>query len=263
MRVRGPVNISRTRRLGEAAVAALEQGDIDALFRTNRAEFGGATMMADADDDDDEDDDDDADSGGGDDTGSDKDSNKDDESDDDDREEQLSRLRKRMKAADKRASDLEKQVKELLAGKGKDDDKDREPDAVAQQKITELESQVETLTSERDRLRLEKAFLSSNDHEWHDPDTALDLAHTKGFLEDVLEEDGEVSKRELRKALTRLAKEHKYLVREAEKKGKKKKDDDEPPPPASGAPSSGRSKNGDDAKARTQQLKKRFPVLNR
>lgn len=267
MRVRGPVNIRKTRRLSEAAVAALEKGNIDDLLRINRAEFGGATMMADADDDDDDadDDDDDSDSGTDDDDagskkkGSDKD---DDSDDDDDLREENARLRKRMKAADKRSSDLEKRLEKIESGKG-DDDK-AEPDAIAQAKITELEKDNADLQSEVGTLRLEKAFLTSNKHKWHDPDVALSLANSQGFLDDVVDEDGEVSRKELRKALDRLAREHRYLVNTEGDKKKKKQDDkaDDEPPAPSGQSSSRRSKNGDDAKARKQELRQRFPVLN-
>lgn len=263
MRVRGPVNI-KTRQHREAAMSALEQGDLDALFRINRAEFGGATMMADSDDEDEEDEDGDDGDSGADDTdsgGGAKDSDKDEESDADDLREENAKLRKRLKANDKRASDLEKRLAELEK-KPKDGEKDSEPDAVAQQRIADLETQLESLTGERNRLRLEKAFLTSNKHTWHDADTALDLANSKGYLEEVVDEDGDVDKRELRKALDRLAKEHKYLVAVEPKKKQKDKDNDEEHPPPSGQASSRRSKNAEDEKARKQELKKRFPVLN-
>lgn len=267
MRVRGPVAPRRTRWLSEAAIAALDSGDVDTLLRINSAEFGGATMMADADDEDDDDDDeeDGSDSGADDDNADkSKDKKSDDDADEDDLREENVKLRRRLKANDKRTSTLEKRLQELESGKGSDDDK-KDVDGVAAAKITELEGTVADLQSEVGTLRLEKAFLSSNKHEWHDPDVALALANSQGFLEDVVDDDGDVSKVALRKALDRLAREHKYLVKTEDKKSKKKgKDDDKEEPAApSGQPSSGRSKNGDDAKARKAELQKRFPVLTR
>jgi hypothetical protein len=107
-------------------------------------------------------------------------------------------------------------------------------------------------------LRLQVAFLSANQHEWHDGEVALSLAQSKGYLEDVVdEESGEVDKKALKKALDRLATEHKYLVASGGKK-----DDDEPDEP-SGSPAGGRKGNNKDKDARRQQLANRIPSINR
>lgn len=165
--------------------------------------------------------------------------------------EEYDRVKARMRAADKRASDLEEAQKKEADAKKDDLTK-------AQDRVTELESSVEELSGTVRSLRLENAFLTSNKHKWHDPETALDLAQRKGFIDDdIIDDDGKVDKPVLTKALDRLAKEHAYLV-----KSKDKKTDDEPGEP-SGAPAGGRSDNSKDAAAKKTKLQGRFPVLNR
>lgn len=242
--------LASPRRLSEDAIAALESGNVDELLRLSRAEFGGFTMMADGDDDDDDDDD-----ARGANDADDNDDDKDDESSDDDGDsdsaEEKERLRKRMKAADKRAAAAEKELQKIR-------DKDKSELERAQTEVEELQTTVTTLQGEVSTLRLQNAFLTANKHSWHDPDVALSLANSKKYLEDVTDEDGEVDKKALAKALDRLAKEHSYLVKS---KSDDKSDNDDLPP--SGEPAGGRSDNSKDEKAKKEQLRKRFPVLNR
>lgn len=244
MRIRGPVN---KRLVSGDRMAALARGDIDELMRINRAEFGGAVMMADSDDDDDDDDqDDDADA----DDGADDDDNP-DKGGDDDSAVELERMRKRMKAADRARAEAEKKAKRL-------EDEKKDDLTKATDEVTELKGQIGTLQTEVSGLRLQNAFLTSNTQTWHDPDTALALAQSKKYLEDVVdEESGEVDRPVLKKALDRLAKEHPYLVKSEETK---KKDD---PGDPSGEPAGGRSDNNQDDKAKKAKMKSRFPVLNR
>ena len=253
-KVRGPVS-PKKRVLSAAALAALEAGNVEDLMAINRAEFGGFRMMADSDDDEDEDDDDTGDSGADDDDDdADKDkSGKDkDESDStDDDESEVEKMRKRMKAADKARSKAEAELRALQ-------DKDKPELDKVRSDLEEITAERDTLRTENRDLRLQNAFLTANDHEWHDPDVALSLADSKKYLEDVVDEDGEVDKKALKKALERLAKEHTYLV-------KSKSDDkgDSPDAGPSGEPAGGRSDNGKDEKAKQAQLRRRFPSLNR
>lgn len=237
------------RRLSEDALAALKSGNVEELLRLSRIEFpGNFRMMADEDDDDDDDDT----SGDGGDNGGDGDDDEDDSDDDTDSNDsaELEKLRKRMKAADKRASEAERKLQQIEDAKK--DDLTKSTD-----RVTELETQVTTLQGEVSTLRLQNAFLTANKHEWHDPEVALSLASSKGYLEDVVDEDdGGVDKKALSKALDRLAKEHGYLVASKDKK------DDEPGTP-SGEPSGGRSDNAKDEKQRKAALRNRFPALNR
>jgi hypothetical protein len=215
--------------------------------------MGGAP---DDDDDDDDDKDDDADSGGDDKKNKDdKDSDSDSGGDKDDvvSKADYDALERRMKAADKRASDLEAERKRL-------EDAEKDELTKATERAEELEKSVTTLQSENRSLRLQNAFLTANSHTWHDSDVALDLAQSKGYIEDdIVDEDGKVDKKRLKSALDRLAKEKPFLV--AEKKSTK--DDDDKDLPESGEPAGRRSDNSKDEKAKQAQMRSRFPVLNR
>lgn len=205
----------------------------------------------DGDDEDDADDGDDKDKSG--DSGADKDGNDDDSSGDDDKpDKDMDALKRRMKAADKRANAAEKELQ-----KRKDAEKDDLTRVTDQ--VTELEGQLKEAKTSLSELRLQNSFLTANKHTWHDPDTALSLAQSKGFLEGVIDEDdGSVDKSALTKALDKLAKEHSYLV-----KSKKDADEDDDVDEPSGSSAGGRSGNQQDDAAKKQQLKRRFPVLNR
>jgi hypothetical protein len=166
--------------------------------------------------------------------------------------EEYERLKARMRAADKRADEAAAELKK--AEDAKKDDLTKATD-----RVTELETTVEELSGTVRSLRLENAFLTSNKHEWHDPEIAMGIAQSKGFIgDDVVGDDGSVDKPALTKALDRLAKEHTYLV-----KSKSKKPEDAEPDGPSGEPAGGRSDNGKDSAAQKAQLKSRFPVLNR
>lgn len=159
-------------------------------------------------------------------------------------------LERRMKAADRRAEQAEKKIKD--AERAEQDELTRAKSDL-EEKEKELQEAQKTVTS----LRLTNAFLTANKHNWHDPDTALALAETGGYLEDVMGDDGVVDKKALGSALDRLAKDKGYLV-----KTKEPDDDDEPEVP-SGEPAGGRSDNAKDRKARQKQLKSRFSSLSR
>lgn len=247
MRHRGPIN---PRRLSEDAMAALACGDVQALIEANRREFGGFVMMADDnDDDDDADKDEDKSDDDSDDDGDADDKKK--KSDDDGDDSELERLRKRMQAADQRAAKAEQALRKI-------EDAQKDDLTKAQDRVTELETENKELQSRLSDLNLQNAFLTANKITWHDPDTALALAQSRKYLEDVVdEESGDVDRKALGKALERLSKEHAYLV-----KSEDKKKDDEPDSP-SGEPAGGRSDNTKDDKAKKKAMRNRFPVLNR
>jgi hypothetical protein len=247
MAVRGPV---APRRLSEDATAALQRGDISALLDIHKREFGGFVMMADDTDDEDDDDkhDDDGDDGA---SGADKSGDDSKKTDDDDVDDSLEKMRKRMRAADKRADEAAQRLKEIEDAKKDDLTK-------AQETAAELESKVSELTETVNTLRLQNAFLTANTASWHDPDVALTLAQSKHYLDDIVSDDGEVDKKELKKALERLAKEHTYLVKSEDKKRDDQQDD-----VPSGESGGGRSDNSKDEKTKQDRLKRRFPALNR
>jgi hypothetical protein len=237
---RGPININGL---------PIESQEFLAGLRPANSRFAGWRWALDGDDDGDKD----GDTG---DTGGDGDKDGDKSGDGDDGDsgsdtvskDEFERLRRRMEAADRRASEAEKKIKDAEDAKKDDLTKAQEAQTEAEDKIKGLEKQVSD-------LRLENAFLVANKHSWHDPEVALGLARTKGYLEDVTDDDGEVDKKALKKALDRLATEHKYLIKS------EKKSDDSPDGP-SGEPGGKRSTNQDDDKAKKAQLKSRFPILN-
>lgn len=198
--------------------------------------------------DDDDADDDNTDDGGQDDTSDDTDSGGDDKGDVISRAE-YEELKKRMVAADKRAAALEQEKK-------KAEDAKKDELTKATDRVGELEQENATLLKQVSGLNLQVAFLSANNHDWHDPEEALASAERNGYLDDAIGEDGSVDKVRLGKALDRLAKEKKFLVRD--KKNKDQQDDG-----PSGSPAGGRSDNGRDERARKAKLQSRFPVLNR
>lgn len=164
---------------------------------------------------------------------------------------ELDKIISRMKAADVRADKAEAALKKIEDAKKDDLTK-------AQERTTELEEEITGLQSTVRTLRLQNAFLTANKHNWHDPDVALRIAQDQGYLdEDVTDDDGKVDKVRLGKALDRLAKEKPFLVNTGGK------DDDDEPGEPSGEPAGGRSNNGKDDKAKREQLKRRFPILNR
>jgi hypothetical protein len=158
---------------------------------------------------------------------------------------QLADTERRMKAADKRADAAEKKVKD--AEKAEQDELTR-----AKTELEEKEAELKELRGTLTSLRLSNAFLTANKHAWHDPDTALSLAQSGGYLEDVVdEESGDVDKKALGSALDRLAKDKKYLIKVEDKNTK----EDGP----SGESGGGRSDNQKDREARKQRLRNRMP----
>lgn len=254
MRFRGPI-AKKEARISGARLAALRSGDVAGLIAINRAEIGLGPLFRMEDDDDDHNDDN---GGSDDDTGGDDDGGGDDSgdggSDTDDPKElarQLDSAERRMKAADKRAAAAEKKVKDA-------EDAEKGELQKAQDDLKELQSTVEEQGGVIHTLRLENAFLTANKHNWHDADTALSLAQSGGYLEDVADEDGVVDKKALGSALDKLAKDKKYLVKTESKDDSG--DDDAGP---SGEPAGGRSKNSKDKAARRKELGGRFASLNR
>lgn len=200
--------------------------------------MGAAPDDADDDDDeDDSDDDDDSDSG---DSGSEGQEKKSDDGDD-----ALAKITARMKAADKRAADAEKRIKEF-------EDKDKSELEKATQRVTELEASLSEKDTALKNLQMQNAFLSSNEISWHDSDVALQHADLSG----VVDEDGVVDKKALKAALKALADSKPYLV---------KKDDSGDGAGGSGpsgVPAGSGQRGGSKTKADEEALRKKYPALN-
>lgn len=195
-----------------------------------------------------------------------------DEDDEDDRptrpERQAARYRVKLRETEKALRDVQAQLKEIR-------DKDAKPDEVASRDLQDARSKVDTLTTQNRTLMAQLAFFTVNTIEWIDPADAFALAEREGLLDDVIDEDGTVDKRELRRGLRELAKRKKHLVKQDDSpkaRGRKstdqddeeEEDDDEEPSSRRSASSMNGSRRGKRGAAPSrEQLAKKFPVLNR
>lgn len=187
------------------------------------------------------------------DEGSEGSSGKKKESDDDKPDSEAETLRKRLKAADKNNSKLQQRLKEL-------EDKDKDEKTRATERVTELESEVTEKDGLIASLTLQVAFLLSNDQAWEDPEYALDFAQRKGYLEDVVDEDGEIDRDELKKALKKLAEDKPSMIKRAAKDDEEEEDDS---PPATDQGVGNRRKNGKGRQFDEKVLAGRYPAAFR
>lgn len=149
-------------------------------------------------------------------------------------------MRERMKAADKRASDFEKQFKQLT-------EKDLPEVEKLKRDFEETTKQVDSLRATNSKLSLENAFLSDNTYEWMNPKRALQLIDRSSI---EIEDDGSVSG--LKEALKALAASDPYLL-------KPKSTEEELPKPGGTAPGNNGSTSG--GKPDAKKLATRFPAL--
>lgn len=162
------------------------------------------------------------------------------------------KLQKQLSAADKRREEAEQELKKIK-------DADLSELEKTKNSVTELTTQRDEALAEVNKLRLENAFLSANDISWQNSDVALDIARAKGYLDDAVDEKGNVNAKELAKALKKLSEDHKYLVKSSDGGD----DDENGKPGSTGAPSGGRSNSSSDEQARKERLNKRLPALGR
>jgi hypothetical protein len=160
----------------------------------------------------------------------------------------------RMQAADKRSSELQKQLDDLKANADVPAELKKDL-AAAKETAEKLTRDMEKMTAHNRGLTIRLAALTlSGVPEWQNVETALKLAD----LSDIdVDEDGTVDKRELRAALKQLAKDHPYLVK-AKKAGDAGNVDDAP----SGRKLAGR-RAGTAGTPDKEALKNRFSVLQR
>lgn len=210
---------------------------------------GGGGGSDDPPDDDDEDDQDDSDDDSDDDDDSSKGKKK-DEDDTVDRAE-YERVKRHRAAADRRKAELETengQLKNQIAAL-KAEGKDGKPSEEVTERITTLETTVQSKDAEIQKLRISNAFLASNSHDWADPEDALRLAD----LSDVEIDDEDGSVHGLKQALDRLAKKKPHLL-------KAKKNDDANSSGPSGSANNGRRKGGKQ-KITRESLASNYPIL--
>lgn len=155
----------------------------------------------------------------------------------------LDKALERMKAADKRASELQDKLKEI-------ERKEKTELENAQSDLEDAKKQLEVVGQELADLRLENAFLTNNKYTWHDPSDAMRLMDTEG----VRVEEGKVIG--LADAIEKLAKAKPHLLK-SEDDGGKGKDSSA----ASGTPRNGTRKG--DKKEPPRDYSARFPALKR
>lgn len=202
---------------------------------------------------------------------SDDDSGDDDDDDEDNERSKASRQAKRyrlkLRETERERDTLNARIKEL-------EDRDKPDDEVASRDLTEARSQIESLTEVNRVMAAQLAFFKSNQIDWIDPSDAFALAEREGLFDDVLDDDGTVDARELRRGLRDLAKRKPHLVKKIEDdpKGRARKskddededdDEDEPSSRRSAAPMNGSRKGKRQAGPSRDVLAKKFPVLNR
>jgi hypothetical protein len=145
------------------------------------------------------------DSGDGDGSGSeDRDGNGGGSGDDAEGAEDSAALKRRMQAADRRAAEAERRLKEIEdANLSEQQKKDRE--------LEDLRSFREQADSQIANLTLQVSFLSVNDVQWHDPAIALSQVD----LDAIKDDEGKVDKKALKREIERLKKDRPYLVKSA------------------------------------------------
>lgn len=114
--------------------------------------------------------------------------------------EEYEQIQRRMQAADRRASDVEKKLQD--AERAKLDETER-----TKVELQDAQQKIETLTETNRKLSLDNAFLKDNTYKWKDSDAAMKLADLSGV---EIGEDGTVTG--LKEALKALADTKKYLL---------------------------------------------------
>lgn len=126
---------------------------------------------------------------------------------------EFDKLRKQLSASDKNRAAAEKKLADIENAK-KDD-------------LTKATDQVTELTKAREadgkviaELRMQNAFLTADTGiTWHDPADALALAERKGYLTEVVDDDGQVDEAKLATKLKELAKAKPHLVKSGSDQG--------------------------------------------
>jgi hypothetical protein len=147
------------------------------------------------------------------------------------------KLKAQLQAADKNKAAAEKKLKDIEDGK-------KDELTKATERAEELEKQVAQRDKDLAELRLQNAFLSADAGvQWHDNGDALVLAERKGYLADVVGEDGTVDAKKLATKLKEMASKHPHLVKSGSNDGSS---EDKPKPPASGTKVGNKTKTSKD-----------------
>lgn len=203
--------------------------------------FMGAEGEADPADDDPDDSDDTDDGDGGDGTGEDDDS--DSKKNATVSREEFEKLLNRMKAADRAKTAAEAKAKQY-------EDKDKNALELATQRIEELEKAVADKDTVLRTQGLENAFFASNTVTWHNPNLALKELDLDGVQDD----EGNIDRAVLKRAIEKLAKAQPFLV---------KKEGDNPNGKQGKSGNNPGGGSGDKTAADRKALEKKYPAIRR
>jgi hypothetical protein len=147
------------------------------------------------------------------------------------------KIQAQLSAADKKRTEAEKALKKI-------EDAKKDELTKATERAEELEKRVADQDKVLAELRLQNAFLSADAGvQWHDNGDALVLAERKGYLADVVGDDGAVDAKKLAVKLKEMASKHPHLVKADSDNGSS---EDKPKPPASGTKVGSKTKTGKD-----------------
>lgn len=148
--------------------------------------------------------------------------------------------------AESRAEAAEARVRDL-------ENKDKSDEERSAARLTELETENESLHGLLKTSRLENAFLKDNTYKWHNPDRAMALAD---LSEVEIDKDGKVHG--LKDALKRLAEAEPYLLKPEDDKDDRREEPSTPTPGRKTAKGKSKSQDEED-----EALKRKFPALQR
>lgn len=203
-------------------------------------------------------------------------SDEDDEDDDDDEDRrpravrQAAKYRVRLRAEEAKNKELQDRIKTL-------ENSDKPQDEVLKRDLETTRGQVESLTEANRIMMAQLAFFKTpvQGVTWIDASDVFALAEREGLFDDVIDEDGTVDTRELRRGLKDLAKRKPHLVQKSEDdpkaRGRKsteddeddEDDEDEPRSRRSAGTMNGQRKGKRQAGPTRESLAKKFPVLGR
>lgn len=151
---------------------------------------------------------------------------------------EFEQIRRQLSEADKRKAAAEKKLKEIEDGK-------KDELTKATERAAELEKVNAAQLAEMADMRLQNAFLTADSGiTWHDPGDALALAERRGYLTEVVADDGKVDSKKLAAKLRELAKASPHLVKTGSEGGSNDGKGSDDGKGSAGAPTGGKVGGG-------------------
>jgi hypothetical protein len=194
------------------------------------------------------------------------DEDEDDEDEDEDDDEgppravrQAKKYRLALREAEKKNAEMEARIKAI-------EDKDKPTDEVVSRDLAEANGRIDDLTEVNRIMSAQLAFFKTTvpGVQWVDSSDAFALAEREGLFDDVIDEDGTVDTRELRRGLRDLAKRKPHLVVKPKVEPKDDDEDDneeEEERPRRSARTANSRRRGSSNTTNRAALEKKFPVL--